>query len=227
MKTLYTLIVFSILSSMSFASELFVRVNRVGMYYASTGNQTQYNNTNVFRFFDITGGMVQLVISDQYTGTAVFTSTLRIDHNQRVVGELDNFGNFTIIQTTPLVNTNWYSPAPSQPVVQTPIHCGTPVPSSPVSGTNTYYFEQFKQTLANESFDSNRLKTAKNYLKNNSLSSQQIGEIAKIFTFDSNRLDFAKAAYSNCYDPQNYFLLKDCFQFSSNYSALEGYIDGQ
>lgn len=227
MKTFYSLLVLTILSSTSYASELFIRVNRVGMYYASTGNQTQYNNTNIFRFFDIPGGMVNLVVSDQYSGVAIFSSVVKVDYNQRLVGEIDAYGNFNIIQSVPLANTNWYTPAPNQPVVQTPPpHCGTPVP--PMYGSNNnVYFEQFKQTLTDESFDSNRLKTAKNYASKNPLSSQQISEVAKIFTFDSNRLEFAKSAYANCYDQQNYFLLKNTFQFSSNYSALEGYIEGQ
>jgi Domain of unknown function (DUF4476) len=227
MKTLYTLLVLTILSSTSFASELFIRVNRVGTYYASTGNQTQYNNSNIFRFFDIPGGMTNLVVTDQYSGIAVFSSIIKVDHNQRIVGEIDSYGSFNILQTAAITNTNWYSPSPSQPIVQTPVHCGTPVPPMYGSNNSNVYFEQFKQTLKDESFDSNRLKTAKNYASKTPLSSQQISEVAKIFTFDSNRLEFAKSAYTNCMDQQNYFLLKNSFQFSSNYSALEGYIEGQ
>ena len=52
------------------------------------------------------------------------------------------------------------------------------------------------------------------------MQAQQISEIAATFTFDSYRLDFAKAAYANCYDKANYFLLKNTFTFTSYYNDL-------
>lgn len=86
------------------------------------------------------------------------------------------------------------------------------------------YFGQFLTTMRNESMDANKLKVAKEYVQKNQLSADQIKQIAKEFSFDSYRLDFAKAAYANCYDKGNYFLLKDVFSFSSNYNSLVDYI---
>lgn len=88
---------------------------------------------------------------------------------------------------------------------------------------NSGYFDQFINTLKNENFDSERLKSAKNYAAANMLSASQINAIAETFTFDSNRLSWAKAAYHRCYDRQNYFLLKNSFDFNSNYEELLDY----
>lgn len=92
---------------------------------------------------------------------------------------------------------------------------------------NNTYFNQFITNLKNEGFDSNRLKSAKAYANANMLSAAQVNEIAKTFTFDSNRLTWAKYAYNKCYDKQNYFLLEDSFTFSSNYNDLLNYISNQ
>lgn len=74
--------------------------------------------------------------------------------------------------------------------------------------------------------DSNKLRMAKNYVASNPLTSEQIAGISREFSFDNNRLDFAKHAYANCYDKSNYFLLKDTFTFSSNYNSLLNHIGG-
>jgi hypothetical protein len=89
------------------------------------------------------------------------------------------------------------------------------------------YFNQFIQTMKNESFDSNKLKLAINYAQQNKLYAEQIKQIAQQFSFDSYRLDFSKAAFANCLDKGNYFLLKDVFSFSSNYNSLMDYIAKQ
>ncbi len=90
--------------------------------------------------------------------------------------------------------------------------------------TNNYSdnanFQALISTLKNESFDSDRLTTAINYAKLASLSAYQIAEMTKTFTYDSSKLDFAKTAYSSCYDKQNYFQLKSAFTYSSTYDDL-------
>lgn len=74
--------------------------------------------------------------------------------------------------------------------------------------------------------DSNKLRMAKNYVASNPLTAEQIAGISREFSFDNNRLDFAKHAYATCYDKSNYFLLKDTFTFSSNYNNLLNHIGG-
>src|SRR5690606_18827492 len=104
----------------------------------------------------------------------------------------------------------------------------------PNHGPNDYYnnhvvnenlFQQFISSLENEAMDANKLKMAKNFVQANPVNAAQIARISKTFSFDSNRLDFAKHAYTMCVDQGNYFLLKDTFSFSSNYNSLLDYIN--
>ena len=215
-----------ILTSSSFAGELFIRVTRPGMHYATVSNQAIYNSTNIFRFFDLPGGGNSVSIVDQQSGMPVFNSLVQVQSNQRVICEVDANGNLIVLQQININILNWYT--------STPVNNqqGTIAPSHPGSGQVIVaapdpYFQQFIESLKNESFDSNRLQMIDNYLAKSTVSAAQINEMAKTFDFDSNRLTFAKNVYKKCYDPQNYFLLQNTFEFSSNYQSLTKWINEQ
>lgn len=72
------------------------------------------------------------------------------------------------------------------------------------------------KTLKNESFDSTRSKVAKMIVRGSLLTSRQIADMAKTFTFDSNRKDFLLYAYPSCVDPQNYVVAVNTLEFSSS-----------
>lgn len=234
MKKIYLLAVIALITQASFAAELFIRVTRTGSHIATAFNQTQTNSTNIFRFFELPGGNLNVQITDQQTGTSIYSGFLNMSADQRVVAELDAFGTLKIIQSSTITTTNWYTSGPANNTVSTPV--GTTYPNNgttyPNNGGfnnngNDAAFAQFLQMVENESIDSKRLEMTKSYVNKTNLSAQQIADISKKFTFDSNRLEWAKYAYSKCYDKANYFLLKNTFAFSSNYSALEDYIEGQ
>lgn len=233
MKKMYLLAVLAVLSFSAHGSELFIRVLRTGMFSATASNQTQYNNTNIFRFFDLPNGAVSIQISEQQTGILIFNSFVTIQPNQRVVAELDGYGNLNVIQTIPVTATNWYTSTPITVYSPNPYPPnGNNLPNSGYPNNGTYMnndagFQQFLSFLDKETFDDKKLSEAKNYASKTRLSSQQIVDVAKKFTFDSGRLEWAKSAYASCYDPANYFLLKSTFTFSSNYSALEDFIAGK
>lgn len=237
MKKIYLLATIVLTTQLSFGAELFIRVMRSGTHSATAYNQTQSNTTNIFRFFELPGGNTNILVRDQQSGYNIFNGFVHIAGNQRVIAELDYSGNLQIIQMIGIGNTNWYTSTPGN-VVCNPYpnngYPGSPYPNNGYpngngqwGGTDNAAFGQFLQLMDNESFDSNKLELARSYAKKTHLSAQQITDISKKFTFDSNRLDWAKDAYSSCYDKANYFLLKSTFTFSSNYSALEDYIEGQ
>lgn len=91
------------------------------------------------------------------------------------------------------------------------------------NNNNNYYtpvdaaqFSRIKDVIARESFDDNKLNTAKAVMKNNWFSAEQLKTLANLFTFDDGKLKFAKFAYDYCADPGNYFNLADVFAFDSN-----------
>lgn len=86
-------------------------------------------------------------------------------------------------------------------------------------------FQQLKRTVENDSFDSSRLDLLESTLRTNFFTSHQIKELMTLLSFDSGRLQFAKSAYLRVVDPENYFVVRDSFSFSSSKSALTKYID--
>lgn len=230
MKKLYTLGVILLLTQATFAGELFIRVMRQGYFNATVSNQAQSNNVGIFRFFELPGGSTWIRITDQ-NGNLVFNTSYYVGNNQRVIAEVNSYGNLNIIETQ-VINTTWYNSSyPQQPVYGNPYpnygNPGFPNNGGYGNGTDQAAFQQFLSMLDQESFDSNKLTTAKGYADKTQLSAQQIADIAKKFTFDSNRLEWAKHAYARCYDKANYFLLKPTFSFSSSYNDLQTYINGQ
>ena len=87
--------------------------------------------------------------------------------------------------------------------------------------------ESFALTLnaiKKQSFDTERLKIAKNAVLQGNMLSDEIAEITKLFSFESTRLEFAKYAYAYTVDKKNYVIVQDAFQFNSSTSELQDYI---
>ena len=92
---------------------------------------------------------------------------------------------------------------------------------------SNYEFEEACVALKNESFDNTRLTLAKQIVSTNPLSAAQVTEICKLFSFESNRLDFAKFAYPYCVDKNKYFLVNAAFSYDSSKRDLDAFIQKQ
>lgn len=230
MKTRYALLfAFLGVCFQFFASEFYLKVNRTGNFQVSVGGQLQTNSTLMYRYFDLYAGNTQVIVTDVSSNTIVFNNYVNLENNMRTVAELDSYGNLTILQNISISVSNWYTTQTVGTVINNTGNTGN---NNPYGNNGTGYsdpnadasFNQFLVFLDGQAFDSNKLTEAKNYAAKSNLSAQQIKSIVQKFTFDSNRLDFAKSAYSTCRDKANYFLLKSAFQFSSSYSDLEEYM---
>jgi len=93
-------------------------------------------------------------------------------------------------------------------------------------GMNPQDYEYAYQMIADESFDSSRLKLAKQIVSTNPMSVDQIIGISKLFNFESNKLEFAKFAYRHCVDKNRYFMVNEVFSFESSKRELRDYIMG-
>ncbi|MBL7766614.1 MAG: DUF4476 domain-containing protein [Chitinophagaceae bacterium] len=88
-------------------------------------------------------------------------------------------------------------------------------------------FENARKTIADEGFDETRLTMAKQIISSNCMTSSQIVNMCKTFSFEESKLDFAKFAYEHCSDPGNYFNVNNVFSFSSSKTELSNYIQGR
>ena len=90
------------------------------------------------------------------------------------------------------------------------------------------------EVVGKQSFDDNKMEVAKlsaalvsfrvddlaRIAKLFSFRVDDLARIAKLFSFESNKVEFLKYAYATCYDPEHYYLLKDCLRFSSDFDEL-------
>ncbi len=98
-------------------------------------------------------------------------------------------------------------------------------PMPPVAhGMNPYSYDEAVRMISDETFDDSKLTIAKQIVSSNPMSANQIANICKLFSFESNKLEFAKYAYSYCVDKNNYFLLNGVFTYDSSKRELNDYI---
>lgn len=74
--------------------------------------------------------------------------------------------------------------------------------------------------LENQSFEDKKLEVAKLCTVLASFTVRDLASMAAKFTFDDKRKEFLIFAYRNCYDPENYYLLRDSFSFRSNFDEM-------
>lgn len=87
-------------------------------------------------------------------------------------------------------------------------------------------FEEARMALSAESYDNTRLTMAKQIATTNPLGAYQVTEICKLFTFESNRLEFAKFAYPYCVDKNKYYLVNSAFSYDSSKREMDAFING-
>lgn len=154
-------------------------------------------------------------------------------------------GFFNVWDYQPYFAQNCHQQAPAYPH-QCPPVCPQPgygyepqtPPVIPFPGSG-YGTQQYRQWMSNEaflqwsdavsrrSFDNDKLMVAKQGLNNIWVSASQIKQIMEMFSFESNRLEFAKYAWSFCGDQQQYYLVNDAFSFSGSIRELDNYISAR
>ncbi|MCO5259696.1 MAG: DUF4476 domain-containing protein [Crocinitomicaceae bacterium] len=233
MKTVITFAFVVAFLIKSEASELYLRIANSGQYSVTVVDQIHQNKSNIFKFSGLPSGVNTILVVNRFNNMVLYNGLLSMMPNERIVAEINAFGRFTILQKIQIQEVNWYTTTEYNPYGNNnpyPI----PYPNNPYPGNQNPYFSGyvddntfnlFINSMRNESFDSNKVKMAKSYASKSSLTASQVAQVCKEFSFDSYRLEFAKSAYATCYDKNNYFLLKDAFQFSSNYNSLLDYIN--
>ncbi len=88
-----------------------------------------------------------------------------------------------------------------------------------MSGEN---FSQYLAAIEGESFSSNKMEVAKQ--DGICLTTIQIRSVLDKFSFENDKLDFAKWAYTRCSDQNNYFMLNSGLTYSNSKTELSKYI---
>lgn len=166
----------------------------------------------------------KITISDPVDGRAV-NMTLKLVRNRDGYPKL-KFHKCTEVERNYRAPQDEYCMSYGQPrQVYNRDNTPPPPPAGPMPMDNRN-FDDAKRTIANSSFDATRLSTAKTILSSNYLTTNQVMEICKLFSFEDTKLDFAEYAYSKTVDQNNYFKVGTIFHFDSNKQALNDFISG-
>lgn len=118
---------------------------------------------------------------------------------------------------------NWNNTPPPPPPPEVYVADYTGRIGCPVPMTDGEFNQAF-QTLKNESFDNTRLQLGQQILGNRCATAGQIRELAALFSFETQRLEFAKFALGSVYDIDNYHIVGDVFDFDSNVRDLSTFV---
>ena len=91
-------------------------------------------------------------------------------------------------------------------------------------GMNDREFSNVLKQIDKEWLESNKLKSALQIVRNNTLSAAQVKEMLLLFSFENNKLELAKQSYASTFDKKNYDLVFDVFSFNNSKAELERYI---
>lgn len=88
-------------------------------------------------------------------------------------------------------------------------------------------FVDAKKSISNKSFAEDKLTLAKQIIRGNCVSTDQVVEIMNLFSFEESKIEFAKAAYDKTTDKENYFKINDAFTYSSSINELNEFLEGE
>lgn len=88
-------------------------------------------------------------------------------------------------------------------------------------------FNQATAQIKKTSFSDDKMKIAQQVSRNNCLSVNQIVDICKLFSFEDDKLEFAKFAYDFTFEKNKYYLVNDVFSFSSSRDELDSFLQNK
>ncbi|MCC5944405.1 MAG: DUF4476 domain-containing protein [Bernardetiaceae bacterium] len=88
-------------------------------------------------------------------------------------------------------------------------------------------FRRYVRSIENQSFSEGKLAVARQGLRQSNLYTDQAIEVMRLFSFDPEKLEFAKMVYTRLCDTHNAHLLNDGFSFSSSVREFSRFLDSQ
>lgn len=107
---------------------------------------------------------------------------------------------------------------------------GTPPPPPGVHGPvpcPPSEFMEIKQLVRSADFENDKMNIAKQATSAHYFYVDQIADIARLFDFEHNRLEYVKFAYDHCIDRNLYYKLNGIFEFSSSKDELNEFINSR
>jgi hypothetical protein len=79
-------------------------------------------------------------------------------------------------------------------------------------------------SMQKEWFENNRMKSASYIISNNFFTADQVKDMLSVFSFENNKLEIAKQAYTKTVDKQNYDCVLNALDYKSSKIELARFI---
>ncbi|RKX17775.1 MAG: hypothetical protein DRP35_10355 [Candidatus Zixiibacteriota bacterium] len=184
-------------------------------YYGTVSNEFSFDNmrpglhkVKVYKY--IYNGFSQV-------NSLVFSGAIKVPVNAFVRARINRYGHVKVVQVLPL----GYSSPSNELIIQE----GLNAPPTYGYGMGINKFMGLKQMISRQAFDSSRLKIARQAIRHNGISSDQLLQLVMLLSFESSKLKLAKFAYPYVADKENFFVVNNAFSFSSSINNLYYYIN--
>jgi hypothetical protein len=94
-------------------------------------------------------------------------------------------------------------------------------------GYNYNAFNHVKRQMRNTAFDRNKMMIAKQFIRTSNPTSQEVGQLMRLMSFDRSRVQLAKFAYPFVVDKQNFWNVSRQFDFDSSVRELDRFLANQ
>jgi hypothetical protein len=136
-------------------------------------------------------------------------------------------GTTTVKTTTTTTTTTRQTSTTEQPAPQqNPAPVAEKKTQACVNAMSAANFENAKSSIAKQSFSETRMNIAKQAIRG-CVSTAQMLELLPLFSFEGDKLAFAKFGYDFTVDKSNYYTLSDLFSFSSSVDELTEFLNGK
>lgn len=191
-----------------------------GYFTIELDDQMVGNRKGMFRFFDVSAGIKNVSIFKN--GYLVYRTRMNVRSNSRMLLDFFTRDGLYLVDSYRINNrrnnrpwrpdNRWNTPFP-----QDNVYYGGVMSDSAFNQFFNYYKEE-------GDFDNERVSIIESQIENSLFTSEQIRLLLNEFSFDSSRLEIAKRLFDKCVDRQNFFIVYDTFDFSSNKNELRKYV---
>jgi hypothetical protein len=195
---------------------------------------------NIIEFEDLQPGEHNLIIikspvNDQIKADVIFQGKIKIPADLNLYAVIDEYNAFAIYKKVPIDKGRCKSDCSYFRYIgkknNPDIHEHHENDNSIAECRNVVMsdkdFKEFKKSIGNMNFENSNVTITEGMLDQNTVSTKQLAELLTYFTFESNKLDIAKYAYTHTCDKKNYYLLYNSFNFDSSVEELKNYISGK
>ena len=213
-------------------------MNDVQIIFADNRTPELQNRVTIADPIDGKAANMTLVIERNREGRAKlkFSALTPVDHNYHAIQNeyIMPYGQPQQVNQQPQegttqTTTTYTDPNTGQVISQTTttINSNTPPPPPAPAGPvamDAQSFGDMVNSISNASFEDTKLSTAKTILASNFLTTDQVMQVCKLFSFEDSKVAFAKFAYSKTVDPNNYYKVANVFDFDADKQALNAFI---